>query len=131
MRSAMRPRDQFLRAAGLLRQRIIGLLVAVLTLALAGTGCARPYRGPKTLAAIGASVLVTGAALWVAGDRGQRQTLTRIGAVSALTGGATVLVAGGWLAASASCNADPDCPEEEACKEIPAPPGREPYKQCM
>jgi hypothetical protein len=93
-------------------------------------GCARPYRGAKTLGALGVSVLATSAALWVAGERGDREQLTRAGAIGSATGTALVVGAGAWLAASATCNVDPDCPEDEVCREIPAPPGREPYRQC-
>jgi hypothetical protein len=105
-------------------------MLALLMLASA-TGCARPYRGPKTLAAIGASVLATSATLWVVGERQNRRTMQQVGATGALVGAGLTLGAGGWLAAAAACNADPDCPDDEVCREIPAPPGREPYKQCM
>jgi hypothetical protein len=104
---------------------------ALLAMLLAAGGCARPYRGPKTLAAIGASVLVGSAGLWVAGDRMENRTAAGVGLMGALAGAALAGAAGGWLAASTGCHADPDCPEGEACREIPAPPGREPYKQCM
>ncbi len=30
-----------------------------------------------------------------------------------------------------ACDVDPDCDEDEQCREIPAPPGGVPYKQCM
>lgn len=92
--------------------------------------CARPYRGPKTLAAIGSTLLVGGSGLWVAGDRGDSRGLARAGVVTAAIGAAAVIAAGGWMATTAACDADPDCPEDEACREIPAPPGRDPYKQC-
>jgi hypothetical protein len=108
-----------------------GLLPPLLLAIASVAACARPYSGPKTLAAIGASVLATSATLWVVGERQDRRTLQQVGAAGALSGAALTLGAGGWLAASASCNADPDCPGDEVCREIPAPPGREPYKQCM
>jgi hypothetical protein len=108
-------------------------LVAPLVLAagLCVTGCAGPYRGPKTLAAIGASVLVGSAALWAVGDRMGKLPPARVGMVGALMGAGLAAGAGAWLAGSVGCQADPDCPEGETCREIPAPPGREPYKQCM
>jgi hypothetical protein len=42
-----------------------------------------------------------------------------------------VIGAAGWLAGSVACEEDPDCPRGEECKDIPALPGRVPYKQCM
>ena len=44
---------------------------------------------------------------------------------------AAMVAAGGWIAAQVSCQADPDCEGSEECREIPAPPGGIPYKQCM
>ena len=114
---------------GAMRSRAAGALLAA-SLMWAGS-CARPYRGPKTLAAIGASVLVTSAVLWAVGDRMGEQPVARVGMVGAIAGAGLAATAGGWLAASAGCNSDPDCPEGEACREVPAPPGRDPYKQCM
>ena len=35
------------------------------------------------------------------------------------------------MAASAACENDPDCHEEEQCREVPAPAGFIPYKQCV
>ena len=107
------------------------VLAALLAVALAAGGCANPYRGPKTLAAIGAAVLVGSAAVWAGGDRAGSKAAARVGLVGALAGASLAGAAGGWLASSTGCNADPDCPEGETCREIPAPPGREPYKQCM
>jgi hypothetical protein len=107
------------------------LMALLLASALVTGACARPYRGPKTLAAIGAGVLLGSAVVWAAGDRRNQPTAARVGLVGALVGAGLAAAAGGWLASAAGCNADPDCPEGEACREIPAPPGREPYKQCM
>jgi hypothetical protein len=42
-----------------------------------------------------------------------------------------MVVAGGWIAAEVSCQVDPDCEDTEECREIPAPPGGIPYKQCV
>lgn len=104
--------------------------IAVLALA-AVVGCAHPYRGPKTLAAVGAALVVAGAALWVAGERTDRDALVAPGAIGAGAGAAAILGAGAWLAASITCQADPDCPAGEECREVPAPPGGVPYSQCV
>jgi|SRR4051794_3367378 hypothetical protein len=96
-----------------------------------GGGCARPYKAPKTLAAIGVGLLATGATLWVVGERGDHGSLTNAGVAMTAAGAAAAFAAGGWMAAAIGCRTDPDCPESEACKEVPAPPGREPYRQCV
>jgi hypothetical protein len=103
--------------------------VALLALAL-GAGCARPYRTQKTLATIGIGLLAGSAAVWVAGERTNHNTITNIGMAGAAAGSLAAISAGVWLAGSAGCNVDPDCPDDEACREIPAPPGREPFRQC-
>src|SRR5215470_6276603 len=105
-------------------------LAAILLCALA-VGCARPYRGPKTLAAIGAGLLIGGSAAWLAGERSDRPALTTPGAVTAAVGAAVIIGAAGWMANSIACRADPDCPEGEECRELPAPPGGVPYRQCV
>jgi hypothetical protein len=106
------------------------LMLAAVCLATVA-GCARPYRGSKTLGALGVGLLASSAALWVAAERGRdRERLTNVAAIGSATGTALVVGAGAWLAASATCNVDPDCPDDEVCREIPAPPGREPYRQC-
>jgi hypothetical protein len=76
-------------------------------------------------------VLVSSAALWAVADRKGHPTAARIGLLGAGVGAGLAAGAGAWLASAVGCRADPDCPEGEACREIPAPPGREPYKQCM
>ncbi len=107
------------------------LVVPALAICLAaGQGCARPYSGPKTLAAIGAGLLLAGSAVWIAAEHGDRRALLVPGFVTTGVGAGAVIAAGGWLAASIACNADPDCPSGEACKELPAPPGGVPYRQC-
>jgi hypothetical protein len=116
---------------GMRRFAVGAALAACLSLSMGGAGCARPYRGPKTLAALGASVLVGSAVLWAVGDRVGGRPASRVGLVGAALGAGLAAGAGGWLAASVGCQTDPDCPEGEACREIPAPPGREPYRQCM
>jgi hypothetical protein len=103
-------------------------LVLVISLSI---GCARPYAGPKTLAAIGSVLLVGGGTTWVAGERTDNHGLVAPGFVATVIGAAVVIGAGGWLAASIGCRADPDCPDGDECKEVPAPPGGIPYKQCV
>jgi hypothetical protein len=105
--------------------------VALLLIMSSQVGCARPYAGPKTLAAIGAGLLVVGGTTWVVGDRGNHDTLATAGVATTALGAAVVLAAGGWLAASVACSDDIDCPRNEECREIPAQPGGYPYKQCM
>ena len=111
---------RFVRAASLLA--IAGVL---------GAGCARPYAGPKTLAAIGASLLAAGGTSWVVGDRGHHDNVAFAGMATTALGAAAVFAAGGWLAIGVACTEDPDCPRNEECREIPAPPGGYPYRQCM
>jgi hypothetical protein len=106
----------------------------LLPLALAGllgSGCARPYSGPKTLAALGAGLLATGGTTWVVGDRGHHSNVATAGMVTTVVGAVFVLAAGGWLAAGVACTEDADCPRNEECREIPTQPGGYPYSQCM
>jgi hypothetical protein len=107
---------------------------ALLLLAVASTvssGCARPYAGPKTLAALGAGLLAGGGTTWVVGDRESQRGAQVVGLATAALGAVAVLAAGGWLAIGVACTEDPDCPRTEECREIPAPPGGVPYRQCM
>jgi len=101
-------------------------------LTLGPTGCAGPLRGPRTLGAVGAALAVGGATTWVLGERMSDGSTPRlVGFTGVLTGIAAVAVAGGWLATEISCSVDPDCHEGEECREVPAPPGFVPYKQCV
>jgi hypothetical protein len=102
-----------------------------LALLAAPLACAGPYKGPKTLAAASAALLVGGGSAWAVGDRTSRTGLSRAGLVSSAVGLAGAMAAGGWLALQAGCQGDFQCPEGEACREIPAPPGTTPYRQCM
>ncbi|HEY0715820.1 MAG TPA: hypothetical protein VGF45_24260 [Polyangia bacterium] len=102
----------------------------LLTATLTAAGCAAPYRGPRTVAATAVGLLAGSAALWVVGERTDRRTLANIGAAGTALGTLGAGAAGVWIAASAGCRVDPDCPEDEVCREIPAPPDREPYRQC-
>jgi hypothetical protein len=107
------------------RPLLIGVLVAF------AAGCAGSHKGPRTLAAIGATLAVGGSGAWVAGERFDQRGLTTAGFVAVVGGIAAVVAAGGWMAVVVACRADPDCPDEQQCNEIPAPPGGIPYKQCM
>lgn len=94
-------------------------------------GCARPYTGPKTLAAIGTTLLVAGGAAWIAGERADHHGLVVSGAATTFVGVGAVIGAGTWLAVTIACEADADCHTGEACREVPAPPGGVPYRQCV
>jgi hypothetical protein len=108
-----------------------GALVALVA-GGAGSGCAGRHRSARTLAALGSVVAVGGTGVWVVGERRDDPgPLPAIGIVAVAAGIAAVVAAGGWIAADVSCLSDPDCPESEECREIPAPPGGVPYKQCM
>ena len=114
--------------------RPLGLAVA-LTVALA-CGCAGRYKAPRTLAGLGTAAIVAGGATWAAGQALERNghdggPYVGAGFVSVAIGLAATVIAGGWMALDVACNVDPDCDEEEQCREIPAPPGGVPYKQCM
>ena len=96
------------------------------------------HAGPRTLAAIGAVAIAGGSVTWAAGEGlegGAHPSTSRasidVGFAALAVGLAAVVAAGGWMAASVACDADPDCPEEETCREVPAPPGGVPYKQCV
>jgi hypothetical protein len=108
------------------RARFALALVAAL-----GSACARPYAGPKTLAAIGTGLLAAGGSTWVVGDREGRGSLGVAGMATAALGAAAVLAAGGWLAVGVACTEDQDCPRTDECREIPTQPGGFPYRQCM
>ena len=90
------------------------------------------------LAGAGAVAIAGGSGMWAAGEGLQggshtsiSQPLMNAGFVTLVVGLAAIVAAGGWMAASVACEADPDCPEEEQCREVPAPPGGIPYKQCI
>ena len=106
--------------------------------ALVAAGCTGLHSGPRTLASIGALTVAAGSATWAAGEvvdpAGRTSTahaLIDTGFVSVVAGLAAIVVAGGWMAVSVACHADPDCADEEQCREISAPPGGIPYKQCV
>ncbi len=114
------------------RIRIIAPIVLFLAIApLFSVGCARPYAGPKTLAALGAGFLAAGGTTWAVGSRGNHGNLAQAGMLTTAIGAAAVFAAGGWLAVSVACTEDPDCPRNEECREVPTAPGGYPYRQCM
>jgi hypothetical protein len=106
-------------------------IVGLFGTGLLGAGCARPYAGPKTLAALGAGLLAAGGTTWVVGDRENHGGVAAAGMATTALGAIAVFAAGGWLAIGVACTEDPDCPRTEECREIPAPPGGYPYRQCM
>jgi hypothetical protein len=90
------------------------------------------------LASVGAVAVAGGSGMWAAGEDLQggshdssSRGLVNAGFVTVLVGLAAIVAAGGWMAAAVACEADPDCPEDEQCREVPAPPGGIPYKQCI
>ena len=110
----------------------------VVALAFFAAGCAGLYKGPRLLASAGAVAVAGGSGLWATGEGFEggshdsaSQPLTTAGFVSVVVGLAAIVAAGGTIAAAVACEADPDCPEEEQCREVPAPPGGIPYKQCI
>ena len=116
------------------QNRRTGITITILCLILwsAGTGgCAGRYRGARTLAAIGTTLVAGGGGTWIAGDRTDQRTLTNVGFSLVTAGIGLVIAAGGWMAAAVGCDADPDCDDADQCREVPAPPGGIPYKQCM
>jgi hypothetical protein len=109
----------------------------VVAAALLVASCTGLHAGPRGLAGIGALAVAGGSGMWATGElqnSGQDTNSSGIviaGFVTVLVGLAAIVVAGGWMAASVACESDPDCPEEEQCREVPAPPGGIPYKQCI
>jgi hypothetical protein len=105
---------------------------------LAAAGCQGLHARPRTLAVLGALTVVAGSATWSAGEivdssgnASSSRALVGSGFACVAIGLAAVVAAGGWMASSVACQADPDCADEEQCREIPAPPGGIPYKQCV
>jgi hypothetical protein len=114
------------------RARIAAVLI------LLGAGCTGLHQGPRLLASAGAIAVAGGSGLWAAGEgleggsqASASRTMVDGGFVAVVVGLAAIVAAGGWMAVSVACEADPDCPEEEQCREVPAPPGGIPYKQCI
>ncbi len=105
-------------------------------MAMLVAGCGGRFRGPRTLAGAGGVAVVAGSVAWAAGEgfRSEGDTsapLVSAGFAAVVVGLAAIVAAGGWMAATVACDHDPDCHEEEECREVPAPAGFVPYKQCM
>jgi hypothetical protein len=114
------------------------LALALALSASSSAGCLGRHAGPRTLAGLGALAVGAGSVAWASGESlesgghaGASRALVSGGFVSVAVGLAAIVAAGGWMAAGVACEADPDCPEEETCREVPAPPGGVPYKQCV
>jgi hypothetical protein len=112
-------------------------MVWALAIVLAG-GCAGRYHGARTLAGLGTAAVLGGSGSWAGGEGldgnghpGSGGAFINAGFLSVAVGLAAIVAAGGWMAITVACKADPDCDEDEQCREIPAPPGGIPYKQCM
>ena len=102
----------------------------IASLALSGCGTS-PRARSQSLALLGAGVALGGSTMWVVGEqRAQPGALPTAGLIVVAAGVVGMIAAGGWMAAQVACTADPDCSETEECREIPAPPGGVPYKQC-
>jgi len=123
------------RAPRTVSRSVVRIAVAF---ALVAAGCTGLHTGPRRLAGVGAVAIAGGSTTWASGEAVQggsheaaSRALINIGFVSVVVGLAAIVAAGGWMAATVACEADPDCPEEEQCREVPAPPGGIPYKQCI
>ena len=116
-------------------RRALGAAMALVWLvagAVGGEGCASSNHGrPRALALASAAVALGGSGVWVAGERrADPGSMPAVGLGVVAVGIAGMIASGAWMAAQVSCQADPDCLESEECREIPAPPGGVPYKQC-
>jgi hypothetical protein len=80
---------------------------------------------------LGAVLIAGGGTTWVLGEQYDRRTATNAGFTLVAAGLVAVVAAGGWLAGAVACQADPDCDDADQCREVPAPPGGIPYKQCV
>jgi hypothetical protein len=110
------------------------LLLATLDLLFQSAGCATTshHGRPRALAFVGGGLALGGSTVWLVGEnREQAGKLPAIGLATVAVGVATMIASGIWMAAEVTCQTDPDCAEYEECREIPAPPGGVPYKQCV
>jgi hypothetical protein len=108
-----------------------GTVITIALAALLAAGCAGRYGGPRSLATLGGALIAGGGAAWVVGEHNDARGTTNAGFTMVVVGIAAVIAAGGWMARSVACDADPDCDDVEQCREVPAPPGGIPYKQCV
>jgi hypothetical protein len=119
--------EVFSRRARARRAAIVALAAAAL---VGGGGCAGRFNGARTLAAVGTVLVASGSTVWVVGQRADEHGMATTGFTVAAAGLAAIVASGGWMARAVACRADPDCDDNEQCREIPAPPGGIPYKQC-
>ena len=90
------------------------------------------HRRPRALGFAGAATAIAGTGVWIVGERrSDPGQIPAIGLGLVAAGIVAMVAAGGWIAAEVSCQVDPDCEDTEECREIPAPPGGIPYKQCV
>jgi hypothetical protein len=87
------------------------------------------------LASVGAVAVAGGSGLWATGESlsggshdSASHPMINAGFVTRRRRAGGDRRRGGWMASSVVCEADPDCPEEEQCREVPAPPGRNPLQ---
>ena len=116
-------------------RRALGATTALLfaiAVTAGAAGCATSNHGrPRALALASAAVALGGSGVWVVGERrADPGSMPAVGLGIVAVGIAGMIASGAWMAAQVSCQADPDCLESEECREIPAPPGGVPYKQC-
>jgi len=110
------------------------VLLAMLGSLLQSAGCATTshHGRPRALAFVGGGLALAGSTVWLVGEnREQAGRLPAIGLGTVAVGVAAMIASGIWMAAEVTCQTDPDCAEYEECREIPAPPGGVPYKQCV
>lgn len=101
-------------------------------MAALGACATSQHRRPRALGIAGAVAGLGGSVLWVAGEsRTDPGNIPAIGLGIVAAGIVAMVAAGAWIASEVSCQVDPDCDDTEECREIPAPAGGVPYKQCV
>ena len=114
--------------------RALACLLPLLAMLAQTAGCATTshHARPRALAFVGGGLALAGSTVWLVGENRERAgNLPAIGLGTVAVGVATMIASGIWMAAEVTCQTDPDCAEYEECREIPAPPGGVPYKQCV
>lgn len=108
------------------------VLIAALISSVTGCAMTSHHRRPRALGFAGAATAIAGTGVWIVGERqSDPGQIPAIGLGLVAAGIVAMVAAGGWIAAEVSCQVDPDCEDTEECREIPAPPGGIPYKQCV
>jgi hypothetical protein len=118
----------------MLRSRFFGKAMPIVCLFLVVatvTGCAGPNQRGKFIGGAGAVLAASGGAAWAVGERTDRDAMVAPGVVGVVAGIALMITAGVLFALDTACTADADCPDDQTCREVPAPAGREPYSQCV